>query len=170
LVDALESLRFKDGNQDVGFREWDHQLIRRPVVGTAQANATDKWDTLTVKSQAVADGAELVVCSAARKTSAVPWKPCDCGLSLAGVLDVLSRTPSQARGKVLGGTRGSDESLSGQSHTCQRRSARSGEAEARRLIKEGARVVLGDVRSRRAWSLPQVSVIARASGGSTCRM
>lgn len=59
LVDALESLRFKDGNQDVGFREWDHQLIRRPVVGTAQANATDKWDTLTVKSQAVADGAEL---------------------------------------------------------------------------------------------------------------
>jgi branched-chain amino acid transport system substrate-binding protein len=59
LVEALESLRFKDGNQDVGFREWDHQLIRRPVVGMAQANATDKWDTLKVKSQAVADAAEL---------------------------------------------------------------------------------------------------------------
>ena len=59
LVGALESLRFKDGKQDVGFREWDHQLIRRPVVGTAQANATDKWDTLKVKSQAVADAAEL---------------------------------------------------------------------------------------------------------------
>lgn len=59
LVEALESLRFKDGNQDVGFREWDHQLIRRPVVGVAQANATDKWDTLKVKSQAVADAAEL---------------------------------------------------------------------------------------------------------------
>ena len=59
LVEALESLRFKDGNQDVGFREWDHQLIRRPVVGMAQANATDKWDTLKVKPQAVADAAEL---------------------------------------------------------------------------------------------------------------
>ena len=59
LVEALEALRFKDGNQDVGFREWDHQLIRRPVVGTAQPNATDKWDTLKVKPQAVVDTAEL---------------------------------------------------------------------------------------------------------------
>jgi branched-chain amino acid transport system substrate-binding protein len=59
LVEALEGLRFKDGNQEIGFRDWDHQLIRRPVVGTAQANPSDKWDTLKVKPQAAADAAEL---------------------------------------------------------------------------------------------------------------
>lgn len=59
IVEALEGLRFKDGNQEVGFRDWDHQLIRRPVVGTAQANPSDKWDTLKVQSHAAADAAEL---------------------------------------------------------------------------------------------------------------
>jgi branched-chain amino acid transport system substrate-binding protein len=59
LVQALEGLRFKDGNQEVHFRDWDHQLIRRPVVGTTQPNAADKWDTLKVKPQSAADAAEL---------------------------------------------------------------------------------------------------------------
>jgi branched-chain amino acid transport system substrate-binding protein len=59
LVQALEGQRFKDGNQEVYFRDWDHQLIRRPVVGTAQANVTDKWDTLKVRAQSAADAADL---------------------------------------------------------------------------------------------------------------
>ena len=59
LVQALEGLRFKDGNQEIHFRDWDHQLIRRPVVGTTQPNAADKWDTLKVRPQSAADAAEL---------------------------------------------------------------------------------------------------------------
>ena len=59
LVEALQGLQFQDGGQLVSFREWDHQLIRRPVVGIAQANSADTWDTLKVKSQAVASASEL---------------------------------------------------------------------------------------------------------------
>jgi branched-chain amino acid transport system substrate-binding protein len=59
LVEVLQDMRFKDGAQDVMFRDWDHQLLRRPVIGTAQFNANDKWDTLKVKPLAAAGGAEL---------------------------------------------------------------------------------------------------------------
>ncbi|WP_439358575.1 ABC transporter substrate-binding protein [Bradyrhizobium sp. DASA03007] len=59
LVETLESLKFKVGSSAVSFREWDHQLIRRPVMGTAQANPADQWDTLKMKAQAVAGEAEL---------------------------------------------------------------------------------------------------------------
>jgi branched-chain amino acid transport system substrate-binding protein len=59
LVESLQGQRFKDGAQDVFFREWDHQLIRRPVIGTAQANGSDKWDTLKVSSQSATSAADL---------------------------------------------------------------------------------------------------------------
>jgi branched-chain amino acid transport system substrate-binding protein len=59
IVEALEGLRFKDGAQQVGFRSWDHQLIRRPVVAVAQPNPKDNWDTLKVTSTAPMDVAAL---------------------------------------------------------------------------------------------------------------
>ena len=59
LVESLESLKFKVGSSTVSFREWDHQLIRRPVIGVAQANPADQWDTLKMKTQAAAGQAEL---------------------------------------------------------------------------------------------------------------
>lgn len=59
LVAALEALQFKDGSQQVGFREWDHQLIRQPVVATAQPNPKDNWDTLKVTSKSSADAKAL---------------------------------------------------------------------------------------------------------------
>jgi branched-chain amino acid transport system substrate-binding protein len=59
LVESLESLKFKVGSSTVSFRQWDHQLINRPVMGTAQANPTDQWDTLKMKSQAEASAADL---------------------------------------------------------------------------------------------------------------
>ena len=59
LVESLESLKFKVGSSTASFREWDHQLIRRPVIGTAQANPSDQWDTLKMKTQAGTSAAEL---------------------------------------------------------------------------------------------------------------
>jgi branched-chain amino acid transport system substrate-binding protein len=59
LVEALESLQFKDGTQKTAFRPWDHQLIRRPVVGVAQPNPKDHWDTLKVTSSAAMDAAGI---------------------------------------------------------------------------------------------------------------
>jgi branched-chain amino acid transport system substrate-binding protein len=59
LVEALEGLRFKDGTQQIAFRLWDHQLIRPPVVGVAQPNPKDNWDTLKVTSSAAMDAAGL---------------------------------------------------------------------------------------------------------------
>jgi branched-chain amino acid transport system substrate-binding protein len=59
LVEALEGLKFKDGADETTFRNWDHQMIRRPVIGTAQANPADKWDTLKIKSLAASSAAEL---------------------------------------------------------------------------------------------------------------
>jgi branched-chain amino acid transport system substrate-binding protein len=52
VVGALETLHFKDGSQRTSFRDWDHQLIRRPVVGVAKPNPNDNWDTLKVTSTA----------------------------------------------------------------------------------------------------------------------
>src|ERR1700733_2029856 len=59
FVEALEGLRFKDGDRSVSFRDWDHQLIRRPVVGTAQPNPSSNWDTLKVKPLPATSTAEL---------------------------------------------------------------------------------------------------------------
>ncbi|WP_440640917.1 ABC transporter substrate-binding protein [Bradyrhizobium sp. PUT101] len=59
LVESLESLKFKVGSSTASFREWDHQLINRPVMGTAQANPADQWDTLKMKAQAEASAGEL---------------------------------------------------------------------------------------------------------------
>lgn len=59
LVESIEALKFKVGSSTVSFREWDHQLIRSPVIGAAQANPTDQWDTLKMKAQAAAGDAEL---------------------------------------------------------------------------------------------------------------
>ena len=59
LVESLESLKFKVGSSTASFRDWDHQLIRRPVIGTAQANPSDQWDTLKMKTQAGTSAAEL---------------------------------------------------------------------------------------------------------------
>jgi branched-chain amino acid transport system substrate-binding protein len=59
LVEALEAVQFKDGDRQVAFRAWDHQLIKRPVVGVAQPNPSDNWDTLKVKQLAAASGTEL---------------------------------------------------------------------------------------------------------------
>jgi branched-chain amino acid transport system substrate-binding protein len=59
LVESLEGQRFKDGAQDVFFRDWDHQMIRRPVIGTAQANGADKWDTLKVSARSPSSTSDL---------------------------------------------------------------------------------------------------------------
>jgi branched-chain amino acid transport system substrate-binding protein len=59
LVESLESLKFKVGSSTVSFRDWDHQLIRRPVMGSAQTNPSDQWDTLKMKTQTDASAAEL---------------------------------------------------------------------------------------------------------------
>jgi branched-chain amino acid transport system substrate-binding protein len=59
VTKGLTAMRLKDGQLPLGFRSWDHQLIRRPVIGTARANPKDKWDILNVKSTMPASLDEL---------------------------------------------------------------------------------------------------------------
>lgn len=59
ITQALTSMKLSDGGLPLGFREWDHQLTRRLVVGAAQANPKDKWDVLTVKSAKPTSADEL---------------------------------------------------------------------------------------------------------------
>jgi branched-chain amino acid transport system substrate-binding protein len=56
---GLTGFRLNDGSLPMSFREWDHQLMRRVVVGTAKANPADKWDVVQVKSQRPVNAAEL---------------------------------------------------------------------------------------------------------------
>jgi len=56
---ALTAMKLTDGALPLGFREWDHQLTRRLVVGVAKANPKDRWDILTIKSKPPANAAEL---------------------------------------------------------------------------------------------------------------
>lgn len=50
ITKALTSMKLSDGGLPFGFRDWDHQLTRRLVVGKAQQNEKDKWDVLTIVS------------------------------------------------------------------------------------------------------------------------
>lgn len=59
VAQALESMRLKDGNLPLSFRQWDHQLTRRVVVAMARPNPADKWDILDVKPSRVTDAAAL---------------------------------------------------------------------------------------------------------------
>lgn len=59
VTKGLTAMRLQDGQLPLGFRSWDHQLIRRPVVGVARANPKDKWDILDVKSTLPANAGEL---------------------------------------------------------------------------------------------------------------
>lgn len=50
ITKALTSMTLSDGGLPFGFRDWDHQLTRRLIVGKAQKNDKDKWDVLSVIS------------------------------------------------------------------------------------------------------------------------
>jgi branched-chain amino acid transport system substrate-binding protein len=74
LAQSLTTMPFRNGRLPLRFRGFDHQLIRRPIVGIAHANAQDKWDVLNVKSKALSQSAlerlyepkEEVVCPTTR--------------------------------------------------------------------------------------------------------
>ncbi len=59
ITQALTAMKLSDGGLPFGFRDWDHQLTRRLVVGFAQQNAKDKWDVLKVRSARPTNAEEL---------------------------------------------------------------------------------------------------------------
>jgi branched-chain amino acid transport system substrate-binding protein len=59
ITQALTTMKLSDGGLPFGFRDWDHQLTRRLVVGAAKQNTKDKWDVLTVKSAKPTSADEL---------------------------------------------------------------------------------------------------------------
>lgn len=50
VVRALENWHERDGDLDVRYRDWDHQMLRRVLVVDTKPKITDKWDYFDVKA------------------------------------------------------------------------------------------------------------------------
>src|SRR5690606_10849475 len=48
VAEALEKWRVRDGDLDVGYRDFDHQMVRRTLVCQVKPKITDKWDYFDV--------------------------------------------------------------------------------------------------------------------------
>lgn len=60
IARQLDELRLQDGDLPLSFRQWDHQLLRRVVVGQARKpNPADRWDILDIKPSKPANAQAL---------------------------------------------------------------------------------------------------------------
>ena len=50
IVKALEAWRAQDGDMQVRYRDWDHQMMRRTLVVETKAKITDRWDYFDTKA------------------------------------------------------------------------------------------------------------------------
>ena len=51
IVQALESWKYHRGDMDLGYRDFDHQMISRILVAGIHPQITDKWDYFDVKAE-----------------------------------------------------------------------------------------------------------------------
>jgi len=51
IVGALEAWKYRRGDIDLGYRDFDHQMISRILVAGIHPKITDKWDYLDVKAE-----------------------------------------------------------------------------------------------------------------------
>ncbi len=70
VVAALEKWSFQDGDLSVGFRDWDHQLLRRILVVKTKSEITDKWDYFDVAASLPISPADIGQTFGGREESA----------------------------------------------------------------------------------------------------
>lgn len=58
IVSALEKWRYTEGKFPVGYRDWDHQLVRPAVIVKIKSSISDKWDFFDVLKLTSATDAE----------------------------------------------------------------------------------------------------------------
>ena len=51
IVQALENWKYRRGDLDTGYRDFDHQMTSRLLVAGIHPNITDKWDYFDVKAE-----------------------------------------------------------------------------------------------------------------------
>jgi branched-chain amino acid transport system substrate-binding protein len=59
IVKALETWRVKEGDLEVGYRDFDHQMKRRTVICKVKDKIPDKWDYVDVLENAPKTAAEI---------------------------------------------------------------------------------------------------------------
>jgi len=59
IVKALETWHVKDGDLDVSYRDFDHQMKRRTIICKVKDKITDKWDYVDVLENAPKTVAEI---------------------------------------------------------------------------------------------------------------
>jgi branched-chain amino acid transport system substrate-binding protein len=51
IVQALEAWKYRRGDMDIGYRDFDHQMTSRLLVAGIHPKITDKWDYFDVKAE-----------------------------------------------------------------------------------------------------------------------
>jgi branched-chain amino acid transport system substrate-binding protein len=70
VVKGLETWRVKEGDLEVGYRDFDHQMKRRTIICKVKDKITDKWDYFDVLANAPKTAAEIDEAFGSAATSA----------------------------------------------------------------------------------------------------